>query len=35
MHHHLLPHTGMALKLVLTSLVFLLAAKGLGLADVL
>jgi hypothetical protein len=33
-HHHLHPHTGKAWRLVLSGLVFLLAAKGLGLGDV-
>ena len=34
MLHHRHPHSGKALRLVLTGLVFLLAAKGLGLVDV-
>ena len=34
MHHHLHPHIGIAWRLVLSGLVLLLAAKGLGLADV-
>ena len=34
MHRQSHPHTGRALRLVLTGLVFLLAAKGLGLVDV-
>jgi hypothetical protein len=34
MLHHRHPHSGRALRLVLSGLVFLLAAKGLGLVDV-
>jgi hypothetical protein len=34
MHHHLHLHIGVAWRLVLSGLVFLLAAKGLGLGEV-